>query len=460
MKSRRFALLGTLFITVASACGARTDIPDPNRPSPSSGSGGSGGSDNPCSSVACDSPPPPACISDTTLRSSASPGACAGGLCSYANIDTVCQNGCTGASCNGTLNPLRIGAGNQHTCAVGATGAVKCWGNNQYGQLGNNTKVGSPVPVDVVGLASGVLSMSASYDRTCIVNSAGAVKCWGANESGELGNGAVGDSAVPVDVVGLSAGAVSVSAGYTHTCALTAAGAVKCWGKNEHGQLGNNTKKDSLVPVDAVGLPPGIVSVSAGKRNTCAVTSAGAVKCWGFNDNFGQLGDGDTEDSVFPVNVVGLSSGALGVFAGDEAPCAIVGAGAVKCWGWNYYGQLGDSTQLSSKVPVDVLGLSAGVVAVSPGFDHSCAITAAGGVQCWGWNLFGQLGAGPNVLGEAIPTDVVGLTSGVSSVSAGVEHTCALTTAGHVKCWGDNTSGQLGNNSDKGTDEPVDVVGF
>ena len=128
--------------------------------------------------------------------------------------------------------------------------------------------------------------------------------------------------------------------------------------------------------------------------------------------------------------------------------------------GWSYYGQLGDALPVSSKVPVDVIGLSAGVVAVSPGFDHSCAVTSAGAVQCWGRNLYGQLGVGPNVVNNAVPTDVIGLTSGVSSVSAGVEHTCALTTAGHVKCWGDNTSGQLGNDSTKGTDEPVDVMGF
>lgn len=290
----------------SSGCGARTTLPGIDDPAGTSGSGGSGGSDDPWSSVVCDSAPPPLCTSASTLRSSISPGSCAGGLCSYATVDTVCQNGCTGAACNGTLNPLRIGAGNQLTCAVTTTGAVKCWGNNQYGQLGDNTKTASPVPVDVVGLESGVLSMSAAYDRTCIVNSAGGVKCWGANQNGELGNNSTVDSAVPVDVV----------------------------------------------------------------------------------------------------------------------------------------------------------GLSAGVVAVSPGYDHSCAITSAGSVQCWGWNLYGQLGAGPNIVNNVVPTDMIGLGSGALSVSAGVEHTCAITTAGHVKCWGDNTSGQLGNNSSKGADEPVDVIGF
>ncbi|MEP7121711.1 MAG: hypothetical protein ABJE95_12405 [Byssovorax sp.] len=440
----------------AYGCGARTDLLETKDRTATGG----GGRDTSCDSVACDSPPPPTCVFDSTLRSSIAPGACAAGQCSYATVDTLCPNGCTGGTCDGTLNPLRIGAGNQHTCAVAATGAVKCWGNNQYGQLGNNTKTGSPVPVDVVGLDSGVLSLSASYDRTCIVNSAGGVKCWGANANGELGNDTFGDSAVPVDVVGLSGGVLAVSAGYTHTCALTEKGGVKCWGKNEHGQLGNSTTTDSLVPVDAVGLSSGAVSVSAGKRATCAVTTSGAVKCWGFNDNFGQLGNASMADSAIPVDVKGLSSGALGVFAGDEAPCAILGGGALRCWGWNYYGQLGDSMPSNSTVPVDVIGLSAGVVAVSPGYDHSCAITAAGGVQCWGWNLYGQLGVGSGVVNNAVPTDVNGLTSGVLSVSAGVEHTCAITTAGNVKCWGDNTSGQLGNNSSKASDEPVDVIGF
>jgi alpha-tubulin suppressor-like RCC1 family protein len=453
-----------LIAAVANGCGARTNLGLSSGGSAaaagSTGAGGSGGAvPDPCESVVCDSPPAPACISATTLRSSA-PGVCADGVCSYAPADTLCPNGCSEGKCSGVLNPLRIGAGHKHSCAVNSAGAVKCWGGNEFGQLGNGTTTNSTVPVEVVGLASGVIAMSPSYDRTCIVNSAGAVKCWGENVNGELGNGTTVNSSVPVDVVGLSSGAASVSAGLSHTCALTAAGGVKCWGSNEHGQLGNNTMKSSTVPVDVVGLTSGVISVSAGKRMTCVVTSDGGVKCWGFNDNFGQLGNGSNAASAVPVDVVGLASGVAAVFAGDEAPCAITNGGGVKCWGWNYFGQLGTgSWGKNSLVPVDVVGLSSGVLAVSPGFDHSCAITSAGGVQCWGWNLFGQLGDGP-VVNNAVPTDVIGLGSGVLSISAGLEHTCALTSAGTVKCWGDNSSGQLGNSSLKQTDEPVEVVGF
>jgi alpha-tubulin suppressor-like RCC1 family protein len=157
----------------------------------------------------------------------------------------------------------------------------------------------------VVGLSSGVVSISAGWDHTCAVTSTGAVECWGYNGYGQLGDNTTTYRPVPVGVVGLSSGVVSVSAGAAHTCALTSTGAVKCWGSNGSGQLGDNTTTDSPVPVDVVGLSSGVVSVSAGQNDTCALTSTGAVKCWGYN-GYGQLGDNTTTDSHVPVDVVGF----------------------------------------------------------------------------------------------------------------------------------------------------------
>jgi alpha-tubulin suppressor-like RCC1 family protein len=311
--------------------------------------------------------------------------------------------------------------------------------------------------VDVVGLGSGVASVSAGGSHSCAVTTAGAVKCWGWNVYGELGNGTTTISTTPVDVVGLGSGVASVSAGFNYSCAVTTAGAVKCWGRNDYGELGDGTTTTSTTtPVDVVGLGSGVASVSAGFDHSCAVTTGGAVKCWG-NNGWGVLGDGTTTSSTTPVGVVGLGSGAASVSAGGNT-CAVTTAGAVKCWGWNFYGDLGDGTTTSSTTPVDVVGLGSGVASVSAG-GSECAVTTAGAVKCWGWNVFGELGDGTTT-DSTTPVDVVGLDSGVASISTGGIHSCAVTTAGAAKCWGGNGDGALGDGTITSSTTPVDVVGL
>jgi alpha-tubulin suppressor-like RCC1 family protein len=359
---------------------------------------------------------------------------------------------------------VSISAGGDHTCVVTAAGAVRCWGYNVSGELGNGSYVDSPVPVDVVGLSSGGVAVSAGGFHTCALTAAGGAKCWGSvpfigNDS--FDNGSSINSPVPVDVMGLSSGVVAVSAGYEHACALTAAGAVKCWGYD----VLDGSAACSEVPVDVVGLSSGVVAVSAGGIHTCALTAAGAVKCWG-NNLYGDLGDGSTVGTLVPVDVVGLSSGVVAVSAGANHTCALTAAGAVKCWGYNMLGGLGNGSAIDSPVPVDVVGLSSGVVAVSAGGDpggpdHTCALTAAGAVECWGINGDGELGDG-STEASLVPVDVVGLSSGVVAVSTGWDHTCAVTAAGAVECWGWNLYGQLGNGStnDGPGPVPVDVMGL
>ncbi len=348
---------------------------------------------------------------------------------------------------------IKVSVGGFHSCVLTAAGGVKCWGMNYDGQLGDGTNDYSNVPVDVAGLTSGVVDISLGLYSTCAVTTSGAVKCWGAT------GGPVGFN-TPVDMPGLSSGVASVSAGGSHACAVTTAGGAKCWGQNSAGGLGDGTTTDRTVPVDVVGLTSGVASISAGNMYTCALTTGGGVKCWGQNYQ-GELGDGSTDASPVPVDVVGLTSGVAAIsatgLADGEHTCALTAGGGAKCWG---QGPLGDGTTDGSLVPVDVDGLTSGVIQVEVGVVHSCAVTTSGGAKCWGVNVgFGMVGDGTTI-DRLVPVDVVGLGTGVRSVAAGWTHSCVVLDTGGVRCWGENHEGELGDGTNNDSLTPVDVVGI
>ena len=351
------------------------------------------------------------------------------------------------AGAKGPTLATAVASGAEGSCALTNTGGVKCWGYNGEDQLGTGQQglVASSVPVDVSGLQTGVAAIAAGDRHSCALTTAGGVKCWGMARRGQLGDGTAMRRLAPVDVVGLGSGVKAIAGSVDSSCALTTAGGVKCWGWNDFGLVGDGTTTNRSAPVDVVGLSSGVTAITVG----CAVTSAGGVKCWG-----GSYG-------LTPVDRFAPGSGIVAM----THTCALTSAGGVKCWGLNDRGQVGDGTTVDRPTPVDVVGLTSGVTAVSAWGGHACALLSAGGVKCWGENDFGQVGDGTTV-DRAAPVGIAELTSGVAAVSAGVFHTCALMQNGGVRCWGVTGDGQLGDGSKVDTADtrasltPVAVVGF
>jgi hypothetical protein len=337
----------------------------------------------------------------------------------------------------GPVKITAITAGLDHTCVLTRAGGVKCWGYNGHDELGTGRGDSLPkskAPVDVQGLSAGVTAISAGVRHSCALTSAGGVKCWGAKYSGALGDGTTSRHFAPVDVSGLGSGVIAVAAGYDSACALLGTGVVKCWGSNAFGKLGDGTTDDRLTPVDVIGLSGGVTAIATGGLRSCAVLATGGVKCWGYG--YGSA----------PTDVTGLTSGVTAVSAGGPV-CALTNTGGVKCLEGDH------------RTPVDIPGLTSGVTAVATNVGHGCALTSVQGVKCWGLNDHGQLGDG-TTSDRSTAVAVFGLGRSAIGITAGGFYSCAVTSAGGAKCWGANGAGALGDGTETRRLRPVAVVGL
>lgn len=380
-----------------------------------------------------------------------------------------------------------------------ASRPVRCWGFSGDGQVGygNRDVIGDdeiPAAAGPVDLGAGraAKALAVGDYHTCAVLDTGAVRCWGYANEGQVGLGnrnQIGDNETPGSVGPVSLGtgrtATAITAGGNHTCAVLDDGNVRCWGLGEFGQLGyggtasigDNEQVSSAGPVN---LTAGRTAkaITAGAFHTCAVLDTDTVRCWGLGSN-GQLGYGATGAVLNPALVadpVDLGDGrtARAITAGFAHTCAILDNGGVRCWGLNDVGQLGygnkvsigDNEPADAAGPVD-LGAERTAIAISSGGEHTCAVLDNGQLRCWGSGLYGQLGNGSlSAIGDdERPGFVAAVDLGAgrtaTAVAAGIFHTCARLDDGSVRCWGNGADGRLGHCSraDIGDDETPGSIG-
>jgi len=376
---------------------------------------------------------------------------------------------CSGVACIGIAEVV---AGGGFSCGRLDDGKVRCFGSPEAGKLGQS---GART---ISGLGQ-VKQIAAGATHTCALTYDGVVKCWGSNQAGQLGDETKDKRGYPERVPKLS-NVTQIAAGQLFSCALHEGGTVSCWGSNEYGQIGLGTTAKLKSPVspfpqqtsaqdrpsEVSGLM-GAITVSLGHDHGCALLASGGVSCWGSDANQA-LGRGyppaakatpmmvvhpqpkPAPEKALPV-VKGLT-GAVEIAVGSDHACARLSDGSVSCWGHNHHGQLGDGTTKDAKAPVKVKGL-AGASGLALGGDHSCAHLSDGGVSCWGAGASGEVGD-PAKADHTEPFGVPGL-AGVQGISSGENHVCAhLGDNTHV-CWGDNTHGELGSGSTGEKPSPV-----
>ncbi len=361
----------------------------------------------------------------------------------------------------------RISAGDSHSCGLNAVGTAYCWGENGSGQLGNGVTGGTSLVPVAVSTGVKFSSIVTGNIHSCALSLSGVAYCWGNNFAGRLGDGTTFSSNTPVLVANPAGGPKtysSISASNGHTCAVSLNSNAYCWGDNGNGQLGNSGAGASsniplLVSNPSAG-PETYISISVGYSHTCALASSNVAYCWGRNLE-GQLGNGSNAASSIPVLVtaaVGITY--TGISAGNDFSCGIQSNGRAYCWGNNGNGNLGNNTINPSNAPVLVSDPSAGSVeysSIATGGFHTCAIAKSGDAYCWGFNVDGELGNGAN-FNVLIPNLVSQPSAGAvlySGIDVGTKHSCAFNTAGNAYCWGLGSNGQLGDNTASSSNVPI-----
>lgn len=368
------------------------------------------------------------------------------------------------------FNVLSVGATSSCATANTVGAPVYCWGSNASGELGiGSADITGRAQPTLVSLPTGVAfrRVSVGDAHACALSTTGALYCWGKNTSGQVGIGTISSSVPTPALIASGTAFTEISAGGTITCAVVETSREgRCWGNNDQGQLGDGTVTLRSTPTTITG-GHGWLFVIAGSTHACGVQFVsvndvgGRVRCWGRGSE-GQLGDGVPRAIVTTPTVVDSTMLYLRVSPGINAnhTCAVDAAGALKCWGSNAVGQLGDGTTTNRSTPVRI-AVSRQFTSVSASKDHGCAVDIGGLMVCWGENVAGVLGDGTTT-SRLLPTPVVQGTSTFRFISTGSQHSCALggTSVSRVQCWGTNVQGQLGTGSTSPGNSTIPVAVF
>ena len=424
------------------------------------------------------------------------------GTCTSACQDAVCGDGLQsrseacddgnlvgGDGCDASCKlAYQVFPASNHTCALFASGAVRCWGGGGILGTGNVSTLGDQpgeLPAPALNLGGTVMTALQVYgDSTCALSQAGSVYCWGYNFEGQLGVGTktdVGDGPgeMPPAITNVGATITGLGGGIGGMCAITQAGALRCWGRGEYGRLGigstaNIGDQGGEMPPTAANVGATVARVSMSETHTCVVTTADKVRCWG-NGSEGALGYGNTQTlgdgpGELPTADVPVGVDVVQVGTGHHFTCALLTTGNVRCWGRNDYGQLGQGDVVyrgdnPGELPTPDIKLGGSVARIAVGYRHVCARMQSGAVKCWGSGFSGSLGTGNtseigNSPGEMPPTATpLGGQAIDLQISNGL-HSCVVLAGGAVRCWGENQQGQLGIGStgDLGDNEAVTSV--
>jgi alpha-tubulin suppressor-like RCC1 family protein len=343
------------------------------------------------------------------------------GQCGHA-----CTIGCAAGAC---IEPMEIAAGGSTSCARLSDGTMRCWGGNSHGQVGDNTTTNQMRPMVVVGLRD-VIQIGVGLSHACALTADRTVRCWGENGSGQVGDGTNTDRTAPVAVSGLR-GVQQVGTGALYNCAVLQDHSAHCWGT---GPLGNDTTSTtSRTPVEVTGLNSAS-QVALGQLHACAAVTVGSrvgARCWGVNRS-GQLGDGTSADQLTPGPFATTSGSVAQIGASGSTTCALLSSRSLECWGYGV-----------GSTPRGVPGVSSAADFSLGGASTTLCVRASDdSVRCG-------------------PLDSLALVSGLapmSQVAIGDSHFCALGADHIVRCWGDNSVGQLGDGTLLSHDRAIPVV--
>lgn len=376
--------------------------------------------------------------------------------------DDACTSSCT----NGPEAVASIAAGDSHTCAVSTAGTVRCWGAPDYGRLGQpgyDDYIGDDEPPsdwDPVDAGPDIVAIAAGASHSCVLRSTGTVACWGYNNYGQLGLGhsmSVGDDESPAEAGDLPlTDVVDIALGDSHSCAIDGDGGLRCWGSNNSGQLGTGDTTslgayETIETIAAIDLPGAVVEVAAGYEHTCARLEDGSLWCWGRNAE-GQLGLGIPDpigDDEAPTSAgpVPLGGKAIDVATRYNHTCAVLEGGGVRCWGNNGDGQLGygDTKNVGDRKTPEEIGdvmLEDAAIAIETGDSFTCAVLGSGAVRCWG--SAEGLGLPGSDYYEPLPQPPSHVGAPVRELASGASHQCAILDSSAVRCWGSDTGSVLG----------------